>query len=37
MSTSFGMSKKMPFTEEVPSLVTSNSHWEVSERNGKAR
>ena len=26
MSTSFGISKKVPFTENMPSLVISNSH-----------
>lgn len=26
MSTSFGISKEMPFTENMPSLVISNSH-----------
>lgn len=28
MPPSFGLFKKMPFTEGVPSFVTSNPHWE---------
>lgn len=35
MPPSFGLSKKMPFTEGVPSLVTSNLHYEISERMEK--
>lgn len=31
-----GTFTKMPFTEDVPSLVTSNPPWEINERNEKA-
>lgn len=33
----FGISKRMPFTEDMPSLVTSNPHCDISKRNRKAK
>lgn len=37
MLISFKVSKEMPITEDEPSEVISNTYWEISKRNEKAR